>query len=66
MEEVGPYAYIQNMRKTNISFSSDGSEVTYAVKRDYIFSPEHSSGTELDVIVVPNIALFGVMQKLKR
>ena len=64
--EVGPYAYVQNMRKTNITFSKDGSEVTYAVKRDYIFSIEYSSGTESDIIVVPNIPLFGVMQKLKK
>ena len=62
--EVGPYAYVQNMRKTNITFSKDGSEVTYAVKRDYIFSIEYSSGPESDVIVMPNIPLFGAMKKL--
>jgi scavenger receptor class B protein 1 len=62
--EVGPYAYVQNMRKTNITFSKDESEVTYAVKRDYIFSIEYSSGPESDVIVMPNIPLFGAMKKL--
>ena len=64
--EVGPYAYVQNMKKTNITFSADGSEAGYAVKRDYIFSTEHSSGPELDTIVVPNIPLFGAMKKLTK
>ena len=64
--EVGPYAYIQNMRKTNISFSEDNSEVEYAVRREYIFYPEYSSGPESDIIVVPNIPLFGVMKKLRK
>lgn len=64
--EVGPYAYIQNMRKTNIAFSEDKSEVEYDVRREYIFSPEYSSGSDLDTIVVPNIPLFGVMKKLTK
>ena len=63
--EVGPYAYIQNMRKTNISFSEDNSEVQYKVRREYIFSPEYSSGPESDIIVVPNIPLFGAMKLLR-
>jgi len=63
--EVGPYAYIQNMRKTNISFSQDNSEVQYAVRREYMFYPEYSSGPESDIIVVPNIPLFGAMKKLR-
>ena len=66
MVEVGPYAYIQNMKKTNITFSEDASEVQYAVRREYIFSPEYSSGPELDIIIVPNIPLFGAMKKLKK
>ena len=64
--EVGPYAYVQNMKKTNITFSEDASEVQYAVRREYIFSPEYSSGPESDTIIVPNIPLFGAMKKLKK
>ena len=64
--EVGPYAYIQNMKKTNIKFSEDTSEVEYDVRREYIFSPEYSSGPDLDIIVVPNIPLFGAMKKLTK
>ena len=54
------------MRKTNISFSEDNSEVQYKVRREYIFSPEYSSGPESDIIVVPNIPLFGAMKKLTK
>ena len=64
--QLGPYVYVQNMKKTNITFSKDESEVTYSVKRDYFFSPEHSSGPESDIIVVPNIPLFGAMKKLTK
>ena len=64
--EIGPYTYLQIMKKVNISFSKDGSEVSYAVQRVYSFSAEHSRGSESDVIVMPNIPLFGAMKKLKR
>ena len=66
LTQLGPYVYIQNMKKTNIKFSKDESEVTYSVKRDYFFSPEYSSGPESDIIVVPNIPLFGAMKKLTK
>ena len=66
LEEVGPYSYVQNMKKVNISFSKDGEEVSYAVEREYIFSAEYSVGSESDVIVVPNIPLFGAMKALTR
>ena len=54
------------MKKTNIKFSEDTSEVEYDVRREYIFSPEYSSGPDLDIIVVPNIPLFGAMKKLTK
>ena len=45
-------------------FSSSGEWVTFSDSKTYFFSPELSEGTEEDVIVMPNIPLFGAFRKL--
>lgn len=50
--------------QTNPGFSSSGEWVTYSDSTTYFFSPELSEGTEEDVIVMPNIPLFGAFRKL--
>ena len=66
MVEVGPYVYRQKMEKTDISFSSTEPEVSYKVAKQYFFAKELSCPDceEDDLVIVPNIPLFGVFQKL--
>ena len=64
--EVGPYVYRQKMEKTDISFSTTEPGVSYKVAKQYFFAKELScpSCDEDDLVIVPNIPLFGVFQKL--
>ena len=65
LQELGPYSYVQDMKKVNVTFSTDGSQVSYMQSRAYYFSPELSSSSvsELDEVLfslmcVPNLTKF--------
>jgi len=62
--EMGPYSYVQDMKKVNVTYSPDGGSVSYMQSRAYHFSPDLSSPTvsETDVIVVPNVPYFGALK----
>ena len=53
------------MVKEKISFSDDGVTVSYSERRSYKFNPDLSAGSEDDVVIVPNIPLFGAMNAVK-
>uniref|UniRef100_A0A0C9R2F4 Scavenger receptor class B member 1 n=1 Tax=Fopius arisanus TaxID=64838 RepID=A0A0C9R2F4_9HYME len=57
LQELGPYVYIQKWDKTNITFNHNGT-VTYYVRKRYTFSEELSSGSEDDLVVVPNVPML--------
>lgn len=65
LSEVGPYIYRQHMRKTDVVFSQDGEEVTHTVTKQYYFAREISNGSDTDLVVVPNVPMFGLMKKMK-
>ena len=52
------------MKKVNVTFSKDGSHVSYMQSRAYFYSPELSSQTvsEDDVVIVPNVPLFAALK----
>lgn len=54
------------MEKTDINFSKEEPGVTYKVAKQYFFAQELSCPecSEDDVMILPNIPLFGVFQKL--
>ncbi|KAK0166886.1 hypothetical protein PV327_004357 [Microctonus hyperodae] len=56
LEELGPYIYIQKWDKTNVVFNGNGT-VTYNVRKRFVFS-EESSGSEDDLVVVPNVPML--------
>ena len=65
LQELGPYSYKQDMKKANVKLSPDGETVDYMQSRAYFFAPELSNGKEDDLIIVPNIPLFGAFKKLQ-
>jgi len=64
--EIGPYAYLQDMKKEEVRFDPKEPTVTFKVAKRYYFSPELSCSTckESDIITVPNIPMFGAFEKL--
>ena len=50
--------------QTDPVFSDSGEWVTFSDSKTYFFAPELSEGSEEDVIVMPNIPLFGAFRKL--
>eukprot|EP00095_Tigriopus_kingsejongensis_P008733 maker-scaffold683_size112676-snap-gene-0.13 protein:Tk08733 transcript:maker-scaffold683_size112676-snap-gene-0.13-mRNA-1 annotation:"scavenger receptor class b member 1" len=66
VEEVGPYAYVQNMSMTDAEFPSFDI-VRFNMQRNFTFDPEDSMGLDYeDTVIVPNIPLFGAMHKLAK
>ena len=63
--ELGPYAYRQKMTKTNLKFSEDETGLDFKVKRRYDFAPELSAGSDSDLVVVPNVPLFGAFKAMQ-
>lgn len=63
--EVGPYAYRQKLEKTNVQFTSGKNAVRYETRKWFEFAPEMSAGSETDdIVVVPNIPLFGAIKTM--
>ena len=60
MVELGPYAYRQKLKKTDVEFTSSDS-VRYKEYRHFEFAPDLSNSSDSDIVIVPNIPLFGAM-----
>ncbi|GMR32883.1 hypothetical protein PMAYCL1PPCAC_03078, partial [Pristionchus mayeri] len=58
VQEVGPYTYLGQELKENLTWSSDGNEVSYRNRRFWHFNSSMSCPTcrEEDRVIVPNVA----------
>ena len=62
--ELGPYMYRQKLKKADIRFSEDGEEVSHSVYREFYFESSYNPNvSENDVVIVPNIPIFGLIKK---
>ena len=62
--ELGPYMYRQKLRKSDIRFSEDGEEVSHSVYREFYFESAYNLNvSENDVVIVPNIPIFGLIKQ---
>ncbi|GMR32904.1 hypothetical protein PMAYCL1PPCAC_03099, partial [Pristionchus mayeri] len=57
-QDHGPYAYRGYEQKENLTWSSDGKEVSYRNRRSWVFDAAASCATctEKDIFIVPNVA----------
>lgn len=63
VEEVGPYAYSQQVERVNIGFDND--KLSYQEKNYFRYLPEKSVGAYFDKVYVPNLPLLGLVAKTK-
>ncbi len=49
-----------------MQFSEDEEELTHEVYREFFFEPTVSTGSEDDVVIVPNIPLFGLIKSMSK
>ncbi|XP_023331176.1 scavenger receptor class B member 1 [Eurytemora carolleeae] len=63
VNKVGPYVYLQEIHKTNVSFHDEGEKVTFSDNKTYYFSPDLSTGSETDQLILPNLPLLGAIKK---
>ena len=64
VEKCGPYVYVEQIHKVNISFDDLGETVRFSDKKYYYFSPLLSKGSETDTLIMPNLPMFGAFRKL--
>ncbi|XP_072757604.1 scavenger receptor class B member 1 isoform X2 [Anoplolepis gracilipes] len=63
-QEVGPYVYREIFEHTNVVFNDNGTLSTRPMHPlEYV--PEMSNGTEEDLVIMPNIALFSITNVMK-
>lgn len=65
LEEVGPYVYEERWERVNVSWSSDDEEVNFGTKKTYMFRPDLSSGSEDDLMMLPNIPMISALRSMK-
>ena len=65
VDKVGPYIYTEELHKVNVSFDETRERVTVSDNKTYFFSPARSAGAESDIVIVPNIPLFGVFRRME-
>ena len=51
------------MIKTDVDFGSDEESVSHSVYREHYFEPSLSAYSEDEIVIVPNIPLFGLIKK---
>ncbi|XP_066594971.1 scavenger receptor class B member 1 [Prorops nasuta] len=64
LQELGPYVYTQRWSKADVKFN-DNDTVSYRVKKEFVFTPELSSGSVDDLVVVPNVPMLSATSQSK-
>ncbi|XP_018301690.1 scavenger receptor class B member 1 isoform X2 [Mycetomoellerius zeteki] len=63
-QEVGPYVYKETFEHANVIFNDNGTLSSIPV-HPLKYIPEMSNGTEEDLVIMPNIALFSITNVMK-
>ncbi|XP_011063959.1 PREDICTED: scavenger receptor class B member 1 isoform X2 [Acromyrmex echinatior] len=63
-QEIGPYVYKEIFEHTNVVFNDNGTLSTIPI-HPLKYIPEMSNGTEEDLVIIPNIALFSITSVMK-
>uniref|UniRef100_A0A2A4JYP1 Scavenger receptor class B member 1 n=1 Tax=Heliothis virescens TaxID=7102 RepID=A0A2A4JYP1_HELVI len=63
VEEIGPVVYLEKLLHSNVYFN-DNSTMTYTAKRFPIFLPEQNTIDLNATIIVPNVAVLGILSYL--
>ncbi|XP_011877629.1 PREDICTED: scavenger receptor class B member 1 isoform X2 [Vollenhovia emeryi] len=63
-QEVGPYVYKEGFEHANVVFNDNGTLSAVPV-HPLKYIPEMSNGTEEDLVIMPNIALFSITNVMK-
>jgi len=65
LEEVGPFVYEEKWERVGVEWFDDETEVSYSYKKSYFFRQDLSSGSLTDVVILPNVPMFGMLSKLR-
>ncbi|CAH0712886.1 unnamed protein product, partial [Brenthis ino] len=63
VEEIGPIVYLEKLKHYDIKFN-ENSTMTYTAKRYLIYLPDENNIDFNDTIIVPNLALLGMLSYL--
>ncbi|CAL1682380.1 unnamed protein product [Lasius platythorax] len=63
-QEVGPYVYKEMFEHSDVVFNDNGTLSTKPL-HPLTYIPEMSNGTEEDLVIMPNIALFSITNVMK-
>ncbi|XP_018346276.1 PREDICTED: scavenger receptor class B member 1-like isoform X3 [Trachymyrmex septentrionalis] len=64
LQEIGPYVYKESFEHANVIFNDNGTISAIPV-HPLKYIPEMSNGTEEDLVIMPNIALFSITNVMK-
>jgi len=65
LEELGPYVYEEKWQREGVAWSNENTEVKFRMKRTYFFRSDLTMGSLDDVVTLPNVPMFAMMNKMR-
>jgi len=65
LQEVGPFTYEEKWQREGVAWSDGDKEVKFRMKRSYFYRPDLSSGSLDDIVTIPNVPMFGMLNKMR-
>jgi len=65
LQEIGPYVYEEKWQRENVVWSNEDLEVRFQMKRTYFFREDLTKGSPDDVVIIPNVPMFAMLNKMR-
>lgn len=65
VEELGPYVYEEIWQREGVAWSNGDLQVKFRMKRTYFFRPDLTTGSLDDVVTLPNVPMFAMLNKMR-
>jgi len=65
LAELGPYVYEEKWEREGVAWTNDDKQVKFRMKRTYFFRPDLTTGSLDDLVTLPNVPMFAMMNKMR-
>jgi len=65
LAELGPYVYEEKWEREGVAWTNDDKQVKFRMKRTYFFRSDLTTGSLEDLVTLPNVPMFAMMNKMR-
>jgi len=66
LQEVGPYTYEETWQREGVAWSEGDKQVKFKMNRTYFYRSDLSIGALDDVVTLPNVPFFAMMNRMRK